>query len=315
MKKEEAPTSNTHHFLVDLNGQSTWVKIDDDRQQRRLCCGSTDVSKIMGTNQYDGQYELYHTKINDEVLEVNSAMRMGLLMEPIFRQLTQESLGDLGLDPDDEVIEGETFVSMGFMYSSRSTPDALLKKDKSVCFEYKRHRYEMRDYYGDPMTNEVAPWVYDQVQWHMQHANCQVCFVGALFGGDTEVTWWRVERDDKRIKEIDDAAMEFFVCHLHKRVEPPADASKGCLERLKRLEEREASRRPFEGDEWKWAVDYDRLKNEIQALEEQKKEAENLLRQSIGEIQEVYLEGGKSKVTLKAPKNQPTRRILVRIKD
>ena len=101
MKKEEAPTSNTHHFLVDLNGQSTWVKIDDDRQQRRLCCGSTDVSKIMGTNQYDGQYELYHTKINDEVLEVNSAMRMGLLMEPIFRQLTQESLGDLGLDPDE----------------------------------------------------------------------------------------------------------------------------------------------------------------------------------------------------------------------
>ena len=315
MQKEEVQTSDTHYYVVGLDGQNIWVRKDDDRQLRRLCCGSTCVSKIMGTNQYDGEYELYHTKINDEVLEVNSAMRMGLLMEPIFRQLTQEALADLGLDPDDEVVEGETFFESGFMYSSRATPDALLKKDKSVCFEYKRHRYEIRDYYGDPMTNEVAPWVYDQVQWHMRHSGCDVCFVGALFGGDTEVTWWRVERDDERIQEIEAAAMQFFVSYLHQGVEPPADASKGCLERLKRLEEREASRRPFEGDEWKWAVDYDRLKNEIQALEKQKKEAENLLRQSIGEIQEVYVEGGKSKVTLKAPKNQPTRRILVRIKD
>ena len=88
--------------VIDLDGNPVRVPMDDDRALRRFCCGSTDVSKIMGTSSYDGPYDLYHSKLNDEVVDVSPQMKMGLLIEPVFRQLTQESLEYLGLDPSDE---------------------------------------------------------------------------------------------------------------------------------------------------------------------------------------------------------------------
>ncbi len=299
----------------DFDGNRILVPEDDDRSLRRWCCGSTDVPKIMGTSPYSGPFDLFHHKLNNEVVRVNSAMTMGLRMEPIFREMAQESLGDLGLNPDDQVQEGVTIYEPTFMVTLRATPDAILRDNKDVCFEFKRHHYALQDNYGQPMTDEVHPMEYDQVQWHMFLGDFQVCYIGILFGGDSELTWYRVERDLKRILEIKEAVFAFWTEHLQARVEPSADATEACLDRLKLLEEREASRRPFEGDEWQWALDYDRLKAEIKRLKEEKDEAEGKLRQSIGEMQEVYAEGGKSKVTLKAPKNHPGRRILVRIKD
>lgn len=303
------------YSVINFDGETVQIPKDDDRALRRFCCGSTDVSKIMGTSSYAGPYDLYHSKLNDEVVEVSAQMKMGLLMEPIFRQLAQESLEYLGLDPDDEVIDGETYLQSGFMYSSRSTPDALLKNNKKVCFEFKRHRYEMLEDYGDQLTNEVPPMEYDQVQWHMHHSGCEVCFVGVFFKGSDEMRWWRVERDEKRIKEIDEAAFQFFVSNLQGKVCPPVDATEGCLKRLKKLEQRDSSKRTFEGEEWRWAVEHDALKKSINELKKKKDEVEAKLRESIGEMQMLYVEEGKSKVTCKAPKNSNSRRLLVTIAD
>ena len=303
------------YSVINFGGETVRIPKDDDRALRRFCCGSTDVSKIMGTSSYAGPYDLYHSKLNDEIVDVSPQMKMGLLMEPVFRQLAQESLEYLGLDPSDEVIEGETFFESGFMYSSRSTPDALLKNNKAVCFEFKRHRYEMLDDYGDYLTNEVPPMEYDQVQWHMHHSGCEVCFVGVFFKGSDEMRWWRVERDEKRIKEIDYAAMTFFVNNLQAKVCPPVDATEGCLKRLKKLEQRDSTKRTFEGEEWQWAVEHDALKKSINELKKKKDEVEAKLRESMGEMQMLYVEEGKSKVTCKAPKNSNSRRFLVTIAD
>ncbi len=92
------------YSVINFDGETVQIPKDDDRALRRFCCGSTDVSKIMGTSSYAGPYDLYHSKLNDEVVEVSAQMKMGLLMEPVFRQLAQESLEYLGLDPSDEVI-------------------------------------------------------------------------------------------------------------------------------------------------------------------------------------------------------------------
>jgi len=303
------------YSVINFDGETVRIPKDDDRALRRFCCGSTDVSKIMGTSAYAGPYDLYYSKLNDEVVEVSPPMKMGLLMEPIFRQLAQESLEYLGLDPDDEVIEGETFFQPGFMYSSRSTPDALLKNNKKVCFEFKRHRYEMLDGYGDYLTNEVPAMEYDQVQWHMHHSGCDVCFVGVFFKGSDEMRWWRVERDEKRIKEIDEAAFQFFVGNIQARKEPSVDPTPGCINRLKKLEEKEASRRTFTNTDWQIAMEYDLICKGIKEMEAAKKAAEAKLREAIGEMQELYLEDGKSKVTCKAPKGRDTRTLRVSIKD
>ena len=312
---QPATIQTDYRVITGLDGEQVQVHKDDDRQLRRLCCGSTDVPKIMGTSPYAGPYDLYYSKMNDEVIDVNPAMRMGLLMEPVMRQLAQESLGDLGLDPDDEVIEGETFYQTAFMQTNRSTPDALLKNNKAVCFEFKRHRYEMRDGYGDQMTNEVLPMEYDQVQWHMNLSGCEVCFVGVLFAGSNEMMWWRVERDDKRIEEIENKVLEFWATNLNAKNPPSADPTPGCLARLKKLEERDASRRTFEDDEWQMAIEYDKISKGIKEMEAAKKELEVKIREAIGEMQELYVEEGKSKVTCKAPKGRDTRTLRVSIKD
>ena len=299
----------------DFDGNRILVPEDDDRSLRRWCCGSTDVPKIMGTNPYSGPFDLFHHKLNNEVVRVNPAMTMGSRMEPIFREMTQESLGDLGLDPDDQVQEGITIYEPTFMVTLRATPDAILRDNKNVCFEFKRHRYDMREDYGEPMTNEVHPMEYDQVQWHMYLGDFSVCFVGVLFGGDSELVWWKVERDDARIAMIKDAVFTFWTKYLHRRQQPSPDPTKACLDRLKRIEEKQASRRVFSQEEWELAVEHDRLSKAIKELEVAKKEAEAKIRVSAGDMQEIYIEDGKSKITLKAPKGRDTRTLRVSIKD
>ena len=311
-------TDNTSERInvLDFDGVTVSMhKTDNDRMLRRWCCGSTDVPKIMGTNPYSGPYDLYHHKMNNEVVRVNPAMKMGLWMEPIFRMMTQECLDDLGLDSNDKVLEGETIYQTGFMTTYRATPDAVLRDNKSVCFEFKRHRYDMRDNYGAPMSNEVHPMEYDQVQWHMRLGGFEVCFLGVLFGGDNELMWWRVERDEDRIKEIESEVFKFWTVNLQGREAPSADPTPGCINRLKKIEEKEASRRTFNDDDWKIAMEYDLICKGIKEMEAAKKAAEANLREAIGEMQELYLEDGKSKVTCKAPKGRDTRTLRVSIKD
>ncbi len=221
----------------------------------------------------------------------------------------------MGLGPGDVGIEGWTVCYPGVMESGRSSPDAVLKNKKKVCLEFKRHRYEMLEDYGDQLTNEVPPMEYDQVQWHMHHSGCEVCFVGVFFKGSDEMRWWRVERDEERIKEIDEAAFQFFVGNIQARKEPPVDPTPGCINRLKKLEEKEASRRTFNNTDWQIAMEYDRICKGIKEMEAAKKAAEAKLREAIGEMQELYLEDGKSKVTCKAPKGRDTRTLRVSIKD
>ena len=71
----------------------------------------------------------------------------------------------------------------------------------------------------------------------------------------------------------------------------------------------------FQDDEWALATDITEAKQEIATLNERIDMWENMLRESMGETQELYVEGGKSKVTCKKPKNRETRTLRVSIKD
>ena len=300
--------------ILDFESNPLTVDLSDDRAMRRWCCGSTDVPKIMGTCPYDGQYSLFHMKLNDEVVPMTPPMKMGILMEPVYRHLTQESLADLGLDPEDEVIEGKTFIKNDFMLTYRATPDALLRNNPDVCFEFKRRQYEMSKNYGEEMTDEVMPQEYDQVQWHMLLSGCKVCFVGVFFKGTDGLKWWRVERDEERIREIESEVLSFWSL-LATGVVPPLDNTKGMLKRLKSIEERDASRRPFTDEEWGWAKLHHCIKQKIDVLDVEKKGLEVKLAASMGEMQEIYDETGRSKVTLKAPKNRKSRSLTPRMYD
>ena len=92
-------------------------------------------------------------------------------------------------------------------------------------------------------------------------------------------------------------------------------SSAACKQYLARQEEREASRREFEDDEWALANDIAQAKAEVATLKKRIDTWENMLRERMGEMQELYVEGGKSKVTCKKPKNRETRTLRVSMKD
>ena len=82
-----------------------------------------------------------------------------------------------------------------------------------------------------------------------------------------------------------------------------------------RMEERDASRREMTSEEWRLAMEIHQTKEQMKELKGLQQGLENQLRESIGEMQEVFVEGSKSKVTCKAPKGKDTRTLRVTIKD
>ena len=122
-------------------------------------------------------------------------------------------------------------------------------------------------------------------------------------------------RDDRRIQELKECAEQYFGVNIALGVPPKTDATEGCKKYLMRLEERDASRREMTSEEWHAATNIHACKEQIKHIKAVQQAFENELRESMGEMQELWVEGSKSKVTCKAPKGKDTRTLRVTIKD
>ena len=298
-------------------GGTLIVPLSDDDKLRRFTCGSDRITVINGSNPHRTPYDDFNKAMDifDPGFSKPNILNMGHLAEDIFRRRTEQMCEYLGLHQGSKVKPGKTLYRHGQNVTFRATPDGVIEDDPSVVFEYKLRWWSDEDLYGERMTDQVRESEKDQCQWHMFLSGATTCFLGVWFHPGDDIQWFKIVRDDKHIERLVVAAEAYFASHIRTGTPPPADETDGCKAYHQRLQEREASRRPFESDEWAWAVEHDEIKKRIDADKERKQELENLMRESMGEMQELYVEGGKSKATCKKPKNRDTRTLRITVKD
>lgn len=304
-------------FRTSFGDNTVKVRADDDAELRRYTIGSDRITVLHGTNPHRTKYDDFNSAmgvVKDE-FEPTNIMKMGLLAESLFRKRTAEMSEYLGLYSNTKVIECPTLYRDCEWFTARSTPDGYIRDNPSVVFEYKLRWWSDEDLYGEPMTDQVRPSEFDQCQWHLFVTGATTCFLGVWFHPASDLKWFHIVRDDKHIEKLVNTADEYTRNCLMTGLPPATDASDGCKAYMQRLQERENSRRPFTSDEWAWALEYDEIKKRTDADDKRKQELGNLIRESMGEMQELYVEGGKSKATCKKPKNRDTRSLRVTVKD
>jgi len=302
-----------------------------DILDRNKSIGSTLIGQIMNTSLYGDAWDAFLALTGQaDDLTPSLPMEFGVLGEPLMikrcNNILEEQPLEFGLSRKDVDKFGLHFVPCDTASAiiesvpCRATPDAVLVTSKGELFkvdggcvllECKVRFWADFDLYNP----EPPPSDFDQCQWHMALTDASRCFVIAWFGIARDVEIFRIDRDDKRIRECLDAAFDFWHFNILRRNTPAVSSSAACKQYLARQEEREASRREFQDDEWGLATDIAQAKAEIATLKERIEMWENMLRESMGEMQELYVEGGKSKVTCKKPKNRETRTLRVNMKD
>jgi len=294
-----------------------YLHSDDDQALRRYCCGSDRITVLHGTSSYRGPHDDYMKAMGliQDDFSASNIMNMGILAEEPFRRRTEQMWEYLGLHKGSKVVPGETLYMDGTHVTYRATPDGIIPDDPSVVFEYKLRWWSDKDLYGEPMTDQVRESEIDQCQWHLLLSGATTCFLGVWFHPAEDIEWFKILRDDRRIQELKECAEQYFGVNIALGVPPKTDATEGCKKYLMRLEERDASRREMTSEEWRAATNIHACKEQIKDIKAVQQAFENELRESMGEMQELWVEGSKSKVTCKAPKGKDTRTLRVTIKD
>jgi hypothetical protein len=294
-----------------------YINSDDDEALRKYSCGSDRITVLNGTSSYRGPHDDFIKTMGlaEDDFNASNIMNMGILAEDVFRRRTEQMAEHLGLYGNTRVLPGETLYRHGRNVTYRATPDGIIPDNPSVVFEYKLRWWSDKDLYGEPMTDQVRESEFDQCQWHMFLSDATTCFLGVWFHPADDIEWFKILRNDKHIAALVDCAEDYFGNHIKTSTPPPSDASDGCKKYLMRLEERDAARREMSAEEWHIAMRIHETKEQIKELKGLQQGFENELRESIGEMQELFVEGSKSKVTCKAPKGKDTRTLRVTIKD
>ena len=303
--------------LDPFKGVITTVPASDDDKLRLFTCGSDRITVINGSNSHRGVYDDFNKAMDiyEKGFSNPNILNMGLLAEDTFRKRTEQMWEYLGLHKGSKVVQGKTLYRHGKNVTFRASPDGIIEDDPSVVFEYKVRWWSGEELYGERLTDQVRESEKDQCQWHMFLSGATTCFLGVWFHPKSDIEWFKIIRDDNHIERLVKKAEAYFANHIATGTPPPADESDGCKAYYQRMEEREATRRPFESDEWAWAVEHHEIKQRMAVDKARKQELENFMRESMGEIQELYVEGSKSKATCKKPKNSETRTLRITVKD
>ena len=143
--------------------------------------------------------ELVHERITRQraIWFCSAAMQRGIDMEPearsTYEALTLSTVQEVG------------FIEHPFIKMSGASPDGLVGSDGLVeikCLEYKAHQ-------GLLTGASIAKRYMDQMQWQMSCTQRAWCDFFAYHPGYPEYMK-RIDRDDKRIKELEQLAADFL---------------------------------------------------------------------------------------------------------
>ena len=135
--------------LVDIEqGSPEWLEF------RRSKVGSSDAAVIMGLSPWKTPYQLWKQKIEGTTDAVNPAMREGLRLEPIARDMFTEETG-ISVTPKVGISEENPWQISSF--------DGITE-DGKIVWEVKCGSLEL---YEQALRGEIPPYYFCQLQHHL----------------------------------------------------------------------------------------------------------------------------------------------------
>lgn len=195
---------------------------DEWLAQRRTCITGTDISAIVGLNPYATAMSVYMDKLGlSEPVKDNEPMRWGRLLEPV---IARRYADDNGV----EIRQGEFIKKEGIF---GGTPDYLTDQK---LIEIKTVGIYGAKNFGESGSDIVPDHYLCQVQWYLNLVGMERADLVALIAGQ-DYRVFHIERNDKLITILCDAAYHFWHSHIVTQDAPAIDASESSEKYLKAM--------------------------------------------------------------------------------
>lgn len=243
-----------------------WLKV------RKLGLGGSDMSAVLGVNQWRSPLDVWLDKTSDTVEEKESEpMYWGTILEDIVAQEFAKRTG-------------YKVRNNNFTLQSEEYPYLLANIDREIVgadagLECKTaNAFKAEEWQGD----NVPDAYYIQCQHYMAVTGKASWWIACLVGGNT-FYYKEIKRNDEVIRAIIDTGREFW--HLvETKTMPAPDDSKACGEALKKLYKHSNGKAIELSAKYNNViVDYLELKEQLAELETKKRGIENLLKDALGE--------------------------------
>lgn len=270
---------------------------DEWHNRRRICIGASEVSAVMGTNPFTNNVDLWHQKLGhaelvtctpEEELKKQLIFLWGHICESYLRMYIKKIPEFDGCE-----VHVETMIFSNEKYPFLTCNlDAMMKWPDGhwSVLEFKAPSIHTKSHYAD---NNIPEYYLEQVQEQMFLVNVDDAYLVALFDRDT-VTYSHAIRDLDMEMEIVQECEEFWNGSVLSQIEPePNGNGELLIETARRYKGKGvANKTPITLDPAVYAAAFekaDALKQQIAALEKQKKALDEQLKDELSSI--VYAMG------------------------
>lgn len=208
-----------NYVMTDKMSRYEWL------DHRRKGIGGSDVSAILGFNDWRSPYEVWADKTGQLPIDDtgNEFTHWGNIMEPILAHEFQDQTGKKVYRQNKTFIDPEyDFLRADIDRDIAGEPGFLEIK---TAIEFKT---------SDWTDDEIPPAYLLQVQHYMMVLDRPYCYFATLIGGHRFIMK-KVERDDTLINEMRAKLVEWWQTHIINGVAPEIDGSESTTSVLKQL--------------------------------------------------------------------------------
>lgn len=248
---------------------------EDWLEYRKLGIGGSDASVVCGISRYKSPVELWMEKTNQlPYQEAGEAAYWGTQLEALVRAEFTKRTG-IEVSHASQLLQSEEHP---FMLANLD--GTCEHPEFGTCiFEAKAASAYKSSEWDDSIPDEYAL----QVQHYMAVTGYKGTYIAVLIGGNT-FRWKFIERDEELIAMLVELESDFWN-HVQSATPPPLDGSgasaKFLAERFPDSVPKSQITLPDTAAEL--IEQYDAACEQLEAITEQKQEAENLLKQMLGE--------------------------------
>ena len=242
---------------------------------RKKGIGGSDASVVCGINKYKSPIELWMEKTNQlPFQEAGEAAYWGIQLEPLVRNEFTKKTG-IEVNPVNQLLQSEDYP---FMLANL---DGVCKHPNygTCVFEAKTSSAYRESEWNDAIPDEYVL----QVQHYLSVTGYKGAYVAVLIGGNT-FRWQFIERDKELITTLIQLESDFWE-HVLSNTPPPLDGSEASAKFLSERFPNSIPKSMIELPETALALikQYDEACEKGDSFIEQKQEAENLLKQMLGD--------------------------------
>ena len=253
-------------------------------EQRKLGIGGSDASVVCGINRYKSPVELWMEKTNQlPTQEAGEAAYWGTQLEPFVRAEFTKRTG-IEINHTMQLLQSEKHPFMlANLDGTCEVPDV-----GTCVFEAKTASAYKAGEWEDSIPDEYQL----QIQHYMAVTGYKGAYIAVLIGGNT-FRWKFVERDEELLSMLIKLETDFWN-HVQEGTPPPLDGSDASA---KFLAERFPSSTPkshitLPDTAADLLAQYDEACEQLEAVNERKQKAENLLKEMMGD-NEIGTAGGR----------------------